>query len=332
MIDLTPLHNANRLLLEVPLRPVQGHRFQPTGFPDLGAATYRAGDNACLLVESAQSMANRLEATIWDEGSQAMIEPAKGMSYVRVVDGDGKYLTSSIEEAHRLNSAYIEKAEGGFHKQLDEEIGFDEKQPIDRPRFLKAVFKYDVNSLVHGVFLESIGGRLREPRAVSAFIEAERIEPVASGGVKNDRVMPGTESGGDRTAAEGFGNVPFHREEYTAPEITAYFNLDLAQIRGYGLGYEATNLLIVLAIYKVRRLLEGDLRLRTACEFEIATPGDGESDTLTGRLRGNIAKGDFALPSLADLETSLKEAIQQCSEQFAGEDGVTTVTYQLSRG
>ena len=33
--------NASRLLLTVPLRPVQGDRFQPTGFPSLGAATYQ---------------------------------------------------------------------------------------------------------------------------------------------------------------------------------------------------------------------------------------------------------------------------------------------------
>ena len=29
------LDNHPRLLLESDLRPVQGHRFQPTGFPDL---------------------------------------------------------------------------------------------------------------------------------------------------------------------------------------------------------------------------------------------------------------------------------------------------------
>ena len=41
-----------------PTRPVQGDRFQPTGFPSLGAATYQTKDGVKLLVESAQSMAN----------------------------------------------------------------------------------------------------------------------------------------------------------------------------------------------------------------------------------------------------------------------------------
>lgn len=54
-IDLAPLREARRLLFSVPLRPIQGTRFQPTGFPDLGAAVYQAGDTTCLLVESPQS-------------------------------------------------------------------------------------------------------------------------------------------------------------------------------------------------------------------------------------------------------------------------------------
>jgi len=45
--------NQHRLLIEVELRPVQGARFQPTGFPDLGAAVFDAPDGRRLLVESA---------------------------------------------------------------------------------------------------------------------------------------------------------------------------------------------------------------------------------------------------------------------------------------
>ena len=59
------LAHANRLLMHVDLAPVQGDRFQPTGFADLGPAVYTTPDGTRkLLVESAQSMANRLEATI----------------------------------------------------------------------------------------------------------------------------------------------------------------------------------------------------------------------------------------------------------------------------
>jgi CRISPR-associated protein Csb1 len=39
-IDLKPLDDVHRLLFAIPLQPLLGHRFQPTGFPALGAATY----------------------------------------------------------------------------------------------------------------------------------------------------------------------------------------------------------------------------------------------------------------------------------------------------
>jgi CRISPR-associated protein Csb1 len=315
-VDITSLSGTSRLLFNVPLEPLQGSRFQPTGFPDLGAATYQAGPAQCLLVESAQSMANRLEQTVWDSGKNRLSDSAAGLSYVYVNDEEGNYLTSSIQEAHRLNSVYIEKSnEGKFHDELKDEIGFDGKRPVDQGKFLKAVLKYDVNSLLHGLFLESIGGRLRIARALSAFIEAEEIAVAASGGVKNDNVQPGTEKGSDQTAKEGYGNVPYHREEYTAEKITSYFKLDLGQIRGYGLGEEVESLLILLSLYKIRAFLDGDLRLRTACDFKV------KESAVT-------AEQGFQLPSLEELKGALSEAIRKCASSFGGESGITTVTWK----
>ena len=72
-IDLTPLDLAPRLLFSIPLRPIQGQRFQPTGFPGLGAATFQTGKGLNLLVESAQSMANRLETVCWDEATHSPV-------------------------------------------------------------------------------------------------------------------------------------------------------------------------------------------------------------------------------------------------------------------
>ena len=323
-VDLTTLQDEKRLLLTVPLRPVQGNRFQPTGFPDLGAATFNApmleGDTAaCLLVESPQSMANRMELTIWDPGKNELKDFAAGLSYVRVLSESGDHLTSSIEEAHRLNSVYIENAnERKFHKDLAKEMEYSEKNPVNRKKFVQTVFKYDVNSLLHGVFLESIGGRLRIARALASFIEAEEVEVVATGGVKNDHVQPGTEKGSERTAAKGFGNVPYPREEYAAKRINAYFNLDVSQIRGYGLGPEAEKLLILLGLFKIRAILDGELRLRTACDFEVA------SDTITAERPKS-----FGLPKRTELESALKDAISQCKSDFAGDNGVTEVTYKF---
>ena len=67
-VDFKALKDKPRVLIEAALKPVAGTRIQPTGFPDLGPATYDDPDGTpTLLVESAQSMANRLEAVCWDE-------------------------------------------------------------------------------------------------------------------------------------------------------------------------------------------------------------------------------------------------------------------------
>ena len=78
-IDWQILDNHPRLLMEAELKPIQGTRFQPTGFPDLGAAAYEApGKVDMVLVESAQSMANRMEAVCWDEASGLTAFRAEG--------------------------------------------------------------------------------------------------------------------------------------------------------------------------------------------------------------------------------------------------------------
>jgi len=258
-----------RLLMEAKLRPLQGDRFQPTGFADLGPARYVLPDGTeMLLLESAQSVANRMELACWDTAADDLIEPLRGLPYIRVKRPDGSQLTNSVLEAHRINSPYILE---GADKQVFERLKADaagmETGPVRIASLAKLVFKYDANAVLHGVFLaksDLAGGRLRMTRLLSGFIEARGVGIAESGGVKNDRVNPSGDT------KQGFGNVPFHRTEFTAKEIKAYFNLDLALLRGYGLGDDATNLLIALALYKVRRFLSTGLRLRTACDLEVA--------------------------------------------------------------
>lgn len=321
-IPFDALKNAHRVLFNIPLRPVQGERFQPTGFPSLGAATYQTRNGRSLLVESAQSMANRLETVIWDAASQAPVVAAAGLSYIRV-ERKGGFLTSSILESHRINSPYLlggKRDDETFFDKLKAALGGLAEGPINRRLLAQTLFEYDANALIHGVFLAAkqgketlAGGRLRIARALSAFIEADGIEVAASGGVKNDHVNPQ----GDTST--GFGNVPFSRDEYTAQAITLYVNLDLDQIRGYGLDENATRLLVVLALYKVRALLSGALRLRTACDLEPTT------EEISA-----VRPSGFSLPSLDALETELKAAI--AANQAALKQ--TTVAYEdeLTKG
>ena len=311
MLDLSPLDRVSRLLMTVPLRPVQGDRFQPTGFPSLGAATYQTRKGPKLLVESAQSMANRLETTCWDTATNKPVAALDGISHVTVTR-KGEFLTDSMLEAHRINSPYLlEGKDRKFFDNLKAELGGLEEGPINRRKLADVLLKYDIGSLVHGVFLakkELAGGRLRFARALSAFIEATGANVAASGGMKNDDVNPS----GDTKS--GFGNVPFARDEYVAHRIYCHINLDLAQIRGYGLDLKVQKLLILLALYRVRKLLDGDLRLRTACDLERV---DRHNLVATRPVA-------FKLPSLADLESALKAAIDECKALMVH----TTVTFE----
>jgi CRISPR-associated protein Csb1 len=312
------LVDAPRLLVEARLRPVQGTRFQPTGFPDLGAAEYPlpSGDGHGLLIESAQSMANRLEAVCWDEDKNDLEAPLTGLPYVvsRLPDDN---LTNSILEAHRLNSPYLVNSEE--FAEIVSAIGFDKDSPFDRRKLARALMRFDPSSLIHGIFLEKVGGVVRLPRALSAFIEAEDVTVAASGGVKVDRVQPA--SGSDSTtygkAKDGYGNVPYHRDEYVAGKITAYFNLDLALLRGYGLGPKALDLLITLSLFKVQRFLSTGLRLRTACDLDVV-------EMQVTRPSG------FTLPDASALAESLPGRIAACKELFR-EPAVLQVTYKKKK-
>lgn len=313
-MSVEALTTEPRLLLRAPLCPLQGTRFQPTGFPDLGAAEYKDGEGtAMLLVESAQSMANRLEEVCWNEAAEELVEPLRGLPYVAVLDEEKQQITNSILEAHRLNSPYIlEGKDRTFVDQLKDELGGLEFGRVDLQRLAEVLLKYDVNCLLHGVFLakgDLAGGRLRLPRALSAFIEASGVEVAPGGGVKRDDVNP---TGDTR---KGFGHVPFHRDEYTAREITAYFNLDLGQIRGYRLGDDVVALLIDLALFKVLRFLEQGLRLRTACDLE-----------RVGELEVQRPEG-FEVPDLEAIEERLPDRIAAVAERFTSPP-VTSVIFK----
>jgi CRISPR-associated protein Csb1 len=312
-MNLNSLDSMPRLLLEADLRPVAGNRFQPTGFADLGAAEYKLPDGqSMLLVESAQSVANRLEKRCLD-GDGPLLDPdLTGLPYI-VVELEGiEKSTSSLVEAHRIASPYI-LLNKEFNATLVKELAYNSKQPLDWKKIYATLFRYDVNSLVHGVFLSLLeGGRVRAPRAITGFVEASDVVRVVSGGVKNSPVDPTgktqvTDPAPGAKVTEGgvYSNVPYSRVEYVAKEIRAYFNLDLALIRGYRLGGDATRLLIALSLLKVRRFLDSSLRLRTACDLE-----------LIGDVRAKAPK-DFILSPEAELLAEVQTGIKACASLFA---------------
>lgn len=278
-----------RTTFRIPLTPLLGSRFQPTGFPDLGPATFQIHDStlgwvAALHVESPQSMANRLELTTWDVGTEEQRAELTGLPYVRVVGSDGSFLTSSRLEAHRLASAYvmdglIDGTEG--REVLEKRLGLVKDRAVDHRALARAVCLLDPLSLVHGVFFaqQKWPWQPKIARAVTCFIDAVDVQIAVSGGVKTDSVNPRT-VGEARGTAEGYGMVPHQRVEYTAREITAYVSVDHEQIRSYGLGPAGEELLESVVDFELANLFRrGSLRLRTACDLQV--PED-EGNALDG--------------------------------------------------
>jgi hypothetical protein len=79
---------------------------------------------------------------------------------------------------------------------------------------------------------------------------------------------------------------------------------------------EATQLLTVLSLWKVRQFLDSNMRLRTACEFQLA---DGQKSIVEKRL-------GFSLPSAEDLEPQLGGLIAACKKHFAN-PAITELTW-----
>ncbi|MGH9023270.1 MAG: type I-G CRISPR-associated RAMP protein Csb1/Cas7g [Acidimicrobiia bacterium] len=311
----------NRQILTVALRNAIGSRFQPTGFPDLGPARFerpRRDDDGnvrwepALLVESAQSMANRLEAVGWDEATQRPVPALSGLPYVRVVHAeDGRYLTSSRTEAHRLAAGFVKDGLAGgrgMREVIKERLGLRDDTPLAPRDIARAVLRLDPLCLVHGVFFAEPAkvwpGQPKIARALTAFVEAYDVKPAESGGVKKDAVSHAKAEG--QGAGEGYGFVPYHRTEWTAAEIVVSFSLDLGQLAAYGLSPAATELLATIARFEIRSLLDAGLRLRTACDLMPAGPVDG-------------------LAQRASLEADLRQLTAACAEELGSGEPLEVV-------
>lgn len=301
-LNFDALVKAPRLLVEAYLKPLQGTRFRPTGFPNLGAADYDAPDprdpertKRMLLVESAASVTNWLERAMFkdfsrDNVSDELADGVSGIPYVEI-DCGSKGRTSTLLESHRLNTPYIWESAAesavALQAELCSTIGVPRRKKkgeaasddsdgeaggrIDMGRFYRALMKYDPNCLVHGVFLEKVSGRLRVPRALSGFIEAHGVSRADSGGTKFDHIFPAKDDKSGIASKDGYTNVPYPTTDFVAESIVAYFNLDLSQIRGYGLGPAADRLLIALALFKLLRFAEVGAvwNLRSPCKLEV---------------------------------------------------------------
>ena len=310
-----------RLTLHASLGPTSGlDRFQPAGFPEIGHVIYDAprSDNTVekvCIVDSAASMANHLETVcLASERSLELADELAGMPYVecrtdngwpKVTDDDKgpkRLVVTTLSEGHRLASTYFldgKLVENGTQKErtfgrvLRNEFGIADLGKKSHPlpeewwNVFTTIFRYDPNSLVHGVLFPAMGIKL--PRMLTAHLEAFGASRIRRSGVKFDRL--------GKTSS---GQPIFSVDEETAREITATFVIDLSLLRSFGRGEHGLNdarkeFLLALALWKIERILRGPFRYRSNCDLELHEL----------RIRG---REDPVNPPTIDIKSAIKNA------------------------
>jgi CRISPR-associated protein Csb1 len=294
-------------------------RFQPAGFPEIGHVIYDAPrtdkegklfiEKVCI-VDSPASMANHLEQVcLAGENDPSLHDDLNSLPYVKCVtdqgpqageEPPGRLVTTTLTEGHRLASDYFldghrlgkdgKPVEATFRDELRTEFEVIEVKK-DKTYFItpeawwtiyQILFKYDPNSLVHGVLFAK--EQIKVSRLLTAHLEALGASRVGRSGVKFDRL-------GKTTS----GQPIFSVDEETAREIKATFIIDLAMLRSYGrkqgagdsekvlgLAPGQMKLLLALSLWKVRELLRRTFSYRSGCKLRmqsVTLRTDDQNDT-----------------------------------------------------
>jgi len=308
--------------------------FVPAGFADVGHSVVRdasSGENL-VIVDSVQSLANHLEATLVREPGQ-LIDGLEALPYVKltITDAAGRTRTSSsLELPHRLASGWLCKANDftDFQAVLAEDIK-------DRG-IAAATFQRCPNSLLHGVFYSQLAGLdpniAKSPRLLSAEVVAKGAQSITDGGVAKDPLVvkgdfdweavfapPEKESakaGESKVSALGVGYIVHRHQAFIAREIELSVYLAEGRIRRLPLQEPAREVLRLLARIKLALLLAEPLDLRAHCIFQVkdgAIPPElRDSDTLISQLQQQLQEcqqlGLLQDPPITKFELTLSAA------------------------
>jgi len=275
---LDTLLGERMLVLDVELEPAGSPTIQVTTFANTGPSFYvdREG-RLSAVVDSVASMANQLEATVWDELGGQPVEAVAPLPWVRVLDGGDRTSTTSRTAAHRLNahsimSGAVDGTGELFETMLSGRLG-EPTPPIARP-LADEVWSLDPLAILHGVWFAGIwDGRARMPRALSGRIDAHDVQTqsVQVGGQKTADTLEEIEH--RQRGAEGktvAGEVPHHTSEVSAACIVARLLLDVRLLRSYGLGEAREHALAAVGLLQIAELLAAWPRRRSRCALEVA--------------------------------------------------------------
>jgi CRISPR-associated protein Csb1 len=260
---LDTLYAQDRVVITASLKLENGRFLQPTGFPDIGACIYRdnEGRRWCL-VESEQSMSNRLEAVCM-KSPGVWVDDLKGLPLVVVANKDGDLLTTNLTEPHRIASSYI--LDGKRAGNTDDMRALFERKlglrngggfwPLDKRKDLEElVFALDPAALLHGFqFVQWKFVGLRQTRLVHARLEAELADDpeVHYGMVKWDAIEP--ESTREERANKGQSIAA--KSRIVPKNITATFEIDVLGLKSLSLEDDRKKFLLGLALWKIGAFL-----------------------------------------------------------------------------
>lgn len=278
----------DRVVLSAELELASGSYFQPTGFPDIGPCRFVDGHgNRRCLVESEQSMANRLEGVCMRAPGEWRA-PFEGKLPIIKVRGrkqegnSGPLLATNLTEPHRLASSYVlegdlenpKNDEKKLQQVLEKRLGIADGtwSLEDRDKLVQTVFALDPGAVLHGYqFMQWGVVGLRQQRLLESRIEAVLPEDneVHYALVKIDNIEP-----------DGFaeksnkGQAIGHKERLVPSIIEAIFELDVMSLRerplveeekkedghtknkdGNPTNDECRKFLLALALWKIHRFL-----------------------------------------------------------------------------
>jgi CRISPR-associated protein Csb1 len=309
---LDQLDGERYFAIEVDLEPLGALTIQPTTFANTGPSFYEAPDGQlAAVVDSVASMANQLELTIWDEAACEPVTAVAPLPWVKVVDSEDAYYTSSRRAAHRLNGASIMNGadeDGELFGSRIERLVSDATPPAHR-RLAEVVWEHDPLSVLQGCWFAGIwDGRARLTRALTARIDAVGVQSQSAqvGGQKSRDTLDepgGVEDAGFKTVR---GEAPYYASDVSAARIVSPIVLDLGLLRSYGLPDAAYRGLVATGVLQIAELIAAWPRRRSRCILEVKE--------ITVRRPAGLS-----LPPLDDLRTSFlpdlrNECLERCRE------------------
>jgi len=285
MTILEQMYSKDRVIITAKLTISAGAFLQPTGFPDIGPCIYTDSDgNRRCLMESEQSMANRLEAVCMKSPGH-WVDDLRQLPVIEVRDANNCLLATNLTEPHRIASSYVleGKLNGSDVKSiLAGKLGLGEggaSWALDgRESLEKLVFALDPAALLHGFqFVQWKFVGLRQTRLLSARLEcllAEEPE-VHYGMVKFDLIEPSSQGEGTN---KGQSIAAKSRVVPAKDGIKASFDIDLIGLKNLAVSTPQKRFLLALALWKIGALLSNrasfdarsrqtgpSLRLRADC-------------------------------------------------------------------